>query len=530
MRKNNTTIQYLNNVLLPILLYSSITGIICGALISAFNYVSSVLSGISVGLYELVRANPAFIPVLFAALILLAFIMSLILHVVPEVTGSGIPRSEGVMRGFLRFKWYRILVNTIICSFISFFAGLPLGSEGPSIQLGMASASGISGIMKKRFVWKRYIVTGGAAAGLAVAFSAPITGIIFVLEEVHKQFNPMLLLTAMVSVTTGLATSKAMSLIWGGHTELFYWVKDLTAIPINLTWAMIIVGIIAGLAATGFNFLLVHIGRLKISQKIPRFWKLLAVFVITGISGLLLTDALGSGFTIIEKLLTVDLAWYTVLLLLAVKITLIVLVFDSGATGGLFIPMLAIGAMVGSLCGKGLILIGMSETYYNTIILLTMTAFLGACLRAPITALVLFVETSGAASGFLTSGIETFVAFIVAELLMRKPLYDVLLEREIKSSLEGKIVSNKSIDMSVETGSFAENKTIREIMWPVKCHIHTIVREEAEFSPDGKTILLSGDLLHIQCGDCDEKETVDDLEDLLKNQTPNKNDLSCHSV
>ncbi len=106
--------------------------------------------------------------------------------------GSGIPNVEGSVRGVLSFKWLRTLFGTLVGSFYQFFAGLPLGSEGPSVQLSAMSAQGVTEIMKAKLTWRRYIIAGGAGAGIAVAFNAPLAGIIFAMEECHKRITPMI--------------------------------------------------------------------------------------------------------------------------------------------------------------------------------------------------------------------------------------------------------------------------------------------------------------------------------------------------
>jgi H+/Cl- antiporter ClcA len=95
--------------------------------------------------------------------------------------------------------------------------------------------------------------------------------------------------------------------------------------------------------------------------------------------------------------------------------------------------MLTIGALIGALMGKAFLAMGIPAEYYNAFIIITMSAFLGAVLRTPITAVVLLIEITGSLSGVLTIGVEVLIAFIVAELLMRKPFYDVLLERMVEN-------------------------------------------------------------------------------------------------
>ncbi len=517
-REKSPSWDYLKTVLLPVILLSAAAGAAAGLTVALFNYAGTKLSYYSSEIYGLVRENPAFVPLLFLGLIALAVMMHFLLRAIPEVKGSGIPRTEGTLRGLLKFKWFRVVAGTYAGSFISFFAGLPLGSEGPSVQIGAFTAEGVTELLPTKYSWRRYISTGGASAGIAVAFHAPITGIIFALEDVHKSFNPLVMISAITAVIFGITVSDAVALLWGGAESSFLWfATGITEVPLNLSWTLLISGIGIGVIAALFNMMLTRIGKLKLFKKIPALPKLIAVFILVGIAGLFIADSVGGGIGLINKLVNGGIVWTTVLILLIVKLVLIVLSFDSGATGGLFVPMLAVGALVGALFAELFVSTGaLDAAYYDTVVIISMGAFLGAVIRAPITALVLLIEATGAATGFLTCGIEVFAAFLVAEVLMRRPLYDVLLDREIRAKYEGKTMSNQSIDIKVEEGSFAADKSVREIMWPVKCLVHTVIRGDETIVANGKTRLRAGDVLHIQASLYEENELKEELDSILK--------------
>ena len=259
--------------------------------------------------------------------------------------------TEGVLRGILTFRWLRVLLTTIASSLLTYFGGLSLGSEGPSIQIGATTAQGACRLLKCRMAWTRYIMSAGSGTGLAVAFNAPLTGIIFVIEEVQKKVTPMLLLTAGCSVTVGVLTSNAIAQLWGGTGYLF----DFGAFPdkfaIGNIWMLVVLGIVIGLASVGFNYVIINSQKI-IPKKIPQWAKLIFAFLLCGGVGLALVDTVGGGHSLIMNIGNGNFVWWMLLVILLVKLILIPISVNSGATGGLFIPMLTIGALIGGLFGN----------------------------------------------------------------------------------------------------------------------------------------------------------------------------------
>lgn len=499
----------LKGIVIPVLAYGGAAGIMTGFLVSLFNLAANRITELSNRIYVWFGAHPAFIPLLFVALAALALLMALLHKYVPQVRGSGIPQTEGVLRGLVTFKWLRILLATIAGSFLSFFAGLSLGSEGPSVQIGATTAQGTSEMMRSRLAWRRYVVTGGASAGLAVAFNAPLTGIIFALEEGHRRFTPMILLSASSSVIFGTITYRIFSALWGAGAKPLFDMGQITVLPTNLLWLLIILGVVCGVTAIFFNFTLIHTQRFtdKHVKKFPYWLRLVLVFVLTGVVGLTLLDANTGGHNLIIKVSQLDFSLKMLLLLLFVKFVMIVFCYNSGATGGLFIPMLAIGALIGGICGRIFILCGMPEVYYKAIVCIAMTTFFGASVRAPITAIVLIVEITGYSSGFLSTAIAIFSAYLVAELLGSRPIYDSMLERFCANEHKGMRVQRVRLEVEIELGAFLINKSVSDVLWPANCLVSDIVRDGQEIVPDGETLIQVGDKLVIQAETSDPDET-----------------------
>ena len=135
----------------------------------------------------------------FGILILMALIVGRLVKWEPMISGSGIPQLEGEMTGKLNQSWWRVLPAKFLGGFLSVFAGLSLGREGPSIQLGAMTGKGISRFLDRGKTEEKFLLTCGASAGLSAAFHAPLAGVMFSLEEVHKNFSVSVLVSVMTA-------------------------------------------------------------------------------------------------------------------------------------------------------------------------------------------------------------------------------------------------------------------------------------------------------------------------------------------
>ncbi|MDE5911929.1 MAG: chloride channel protein, partial [Clostridia bacterium] len=454
----------------------------------------------------------------------------------------GIPNVEGSVRGVLSFKWLRTLFGTLVGSFISFFAGLPLGSEGPSVQLSAMSAQGVTELMKAKLTWRRYIIAGGAGAGIAVAFNAPLAGIIFAMEECHKRITPMILLCASSSVISGTATYRLLGMAikdpkWSSTSMLFDInglepfgdFKQMSSVGefAGVLGILIGIGIVIGALAILFNFLLIRSQKIldKHVKKFPYWARLLVAFLLTGALGLIFTKCFEDGYAFLNTgghslidLLCHSGMKYSFFMLLGVlilRMILLLVCYNSGATGGLFIPMLAIGSLLGAMLGTLFVKMGMDSMYFPAVIVISMTTFFGASVRAPITAIVLVVELSGYQSDFLPVAISIFTAYLVAEILGNTPIYDSMVDRLVEQTA-GNVVK-KDFVIAVEKGTFAVGRQIKDIMWPAGALITQVVRENGEsLIPDGKTELQAGDKLTIAVESVDFNETEEFISYLVE--------------
>ena len=540
--------EKIKNIVLPVIAYGGIAGVLSGFLVGVFNFFARYLIEYSGKIYQAVIDHLWAIPIFFIGLAALALLMALLHKFIPNVRGSGIPNVEGAIRGFLTFKWLRTLIGTIVGSYISFFAGLPLGSEGPSVQLSAMSAQGITQMMKAKLTWRRYVMAGGAGAGIAVAFNAPLAGIVFAMEECHKRFSPIILLCASSAVITGTMTFRLLGMVikdakWSSTTMLFNIqqlkpfadFKEMNSVGefASILGILIAIGVIIGALAILFNVLLVNSQKItdKWIKNFPYWARLLVAFLLTGAVGLIFTKFVEDGFamvntgghSLVDNICHNGLkySFWFLLLVLCVRMILTMLCFNSGATGGLFIPMLAVGALLGAMMGNAFVNLGMDEEYFAAVVVISMTTFFGASVRAPITAIVLVVELSGYQSDFLPVAIAIFTAFLVAEILGTTPLYDSLLER-LRKQEEGK-TQRRNFEVVIEKGSFVEGKHISNIIWPANALVTEVLRNDGEsVVPDGETMLYEGDKITIVVESSNFDETEEFVSHLVRKKSSEK--------
>lgn len=501
--------EYIANVM-PCIFYGVVCGAVTGAFTFFFKLTAKWAEEISRWVYSASRGSWIWISAVFCGLVLLGSCMALLHKKLPEVKGGGIPRSEGVLRGVLSFKWLRTLVGTFVGSMISYIGGVPLGSEGPAVLMGTAIGGMCGSISKNRSTWSRYVMTGGAGAGFAVATGSPFSGILFALEEIHKRFTPMLVLIVSVSVVSATAVNRLLCSIFGMSAELF----DFGVLPVlelSQIGHLILAGLLIALGVGLFDVSIALFGRLteRLKKYINGYIKTVAVFVITGLFGFLFADAIYSGHDVIHHVTENNRTVIYLAVLVAVRLIMMLLITDSGVTGGIFIPTLAIGALTGALIAKLLVFMGMPGDTFPVIVILCTCGFIGGTLRAPLTATVLFIELTGSADNLFFAALVVFTVNAVVALLNQTPFYDIALERMEEAQNRGKQPVIAYFEMRVSHGAFVIGKTVRDIMWPSSAVVTGVTRAseaEEDMDHDGEKKLLEGDTVTLRAKFYDEDE------------------------
>ena len=395
--------------------------------------------------------------------------------------------------------------------------GLSLGREGPSIQLGAMAGKGISHVLDRGKTEERYLMTCGASAGLAAAFHAPLAGVIFAVEEIHKGFSTSILISVMTaSVTADFIASHLIGLEPVFQFELGHF------LPQDYYWLLIVLGIVVGVAGVFYNWAMLKVQELYKKPKwLSETGRILIAFLTAGVLGGVMPSVLGSGHELIEQLTSGEMILKTAVLVLVIKFLFSAISFGSGAPGGIFFPLLILGAFIGGIFAMtGVKVFGLSEVYINNFVLLAMAGFFTAIVRAPITGIILLFEMSGSVSQMLSLSIVSITAYIVATLLHSDPIYESLLERILKKQKKSTTTETKAGQQKVlcafviMADSVLEGRSVQEITWPDNCLLVALERNGKEMIPKGKTKLMAGDVLTIMTDERDAGYMHDKIEKL----------------
>ncbi len=516
--------SYFKNTFLPCVASGFAVGLIAGTAVFFFKLAADFLSDSSAEIYAFFRSEPAFIPLLFAGLTAIAAAEFFLQKFAPETRGGGIPRSVGVIRGVLTFRWLRTAVGAVFNSFLSFFAGLPLGTEGTSVLLGCSLGAGTASLPLAKRNFSKYMMTSGACAAFTVATGATLSGIIFSVEETHKRITPTIMLATISAVLSAVLVSRLLSEALGITASPLFsspW-ETLRSPALKEIWAVILAGIFTGVLAAGFCRLTEVFSRLfdgTKSLKI-RFIRFVALFWLVGIAGFFLEGVLYGGHGLIEKMFSQSMSAGDIALTLAVRFLLIALCSAVGASGGLFIPMLSLGALTGALSAELFLLIGISEETVPFIILACTVSFMAASTKAPITALAFALEATWRFTSLFYMAITVFTAYFVTELTRTESAYDYMLERMVKRQSENKEFTYKEISVRVTAGCFAEGKTVSDLLLSA----NLAVQKNLPFD-DGKEVFLGnerrlkeGDVLVFTALTSDENAVRAELENYFGKQ------------
>ena len=480
--------------------------------------------------YALLLENPAFIPLLFVVLAIGAILIGTLTKFVPMVKGSGIPQTEGAARGLFRIRWYAVMCSMFAGSLACVFLGLSAGSEGPSVQLGGCAGDAVAVSLKRSYMIRRLQISAGASAGFAVAFNAPITGMIFSVEEAFKSLSPAAFICSAISVITALFVRNSVRGALGFSVG-FSFDNFVFAEASYTDIAFVALGaVIVALVAVAFYYAM--FATKKAFTKV-RFWggrgKYLFPFLIAGVFGLITSYCIGGGHGFIDALSTGgtgDISGISVMgLSVGISIAIIVIfrfismisVMSVGVPCGVFVPMLAVGAGAGALLSVGFQNIGMAPEFSDYFVIICMTVFFTTFVRAPITGICMVFELTGQFKNFLPALLGITIAYIVSEVCHLHPGYEKMLAQFIKSEVLDKNVRKVSLTLKIAEGSQVDGNRLRKIIWPANGLVTEVIRADGSTEvPDGATTLSAGDSIVFECETDNEKSLKEYLADIVE--------------
>jgi chloride channel protein, CIC family len=347
----------------------------------------------------------------------------------PYASGSGIPHVEAVVNGELPPAPFRLIPVKFFGGLLAIGAGLALGREGPSVQMGASLAHLLGVAFRRNWPDCRVLLAAGAGAGLATAFNAPIAGAVFVLEELVRRFDTRVTIATLGSSAGAIAVARVLL----GEAPDFR-VEPLPYPGFGTVPIYLALGVTAGLLGVGYNRTL--LGTLAALDRLHRWPVELRAALIGATVGLLAWFApslVGGGDPITQRVLagTDTLAMVAVVFIL--RFGLGALSYAAGTPGGLFAPMLVLGSqaglLFGTLCSRWAPGVGSYPTAFAVV---GMAAFFTAVVRAPVTGIVLVTEMTASFTLLLPMLAACFAAMVVPTLLRNPPIYDVLRQRALQ--------------------------------------------------------------------------------------------------
>jgi CIC family chloride channel protein len=357
----------------------------------------------------------------------------LVQRVAPEAAGSGIPHLQAVLHGWKTLEPLRVLPVKFVGGAMAIGAGLGLGREGPSVQMGGAIAQIVARKTGAYADETRALLAAGAGAGLAAAFNAPLAGMIFVLEEIQRDFSPLVFAAGFVACIVGDIVTRVLM-----GTEAAFHIVSPDAPPNAVLPLFAILGLVAGLVGIFFNRALM--GSLAFVDarpylNNPRGLALLAALAgfVVGAIGYFEPHWVGSGHHLAELTLNGKLLLAIIPFLFLLRFVVSIGSYATGAAGGIFAPLLGLGALLGLGFAQSCVHflpVGLIEPRAFAIV--GMAAFFTAIVRAPLTGIVLIAEMTGGYELLLPLSTACFTSYCVAEWLRDLPIYEALLERSLR--------------------------------------------------------------------------------------------------
>lgn len=379
----------------------------------------------------------------------------------PETKGSGIPFVKAV----LQKSGAVIRVRTV---FVKFFAGvfsigtgMSLGREGPSIQLGAGTGAFVSKLFGLKNVNKDTLIAAGAGSAVAATFNAPVAGTIFVIEELLNRFSSSLLFPCLVATVTASTVAK---FILGNKVIFDCNVPGAVMNPENLV-VYICLGVFAGIFGVLFSKTIFFFNSFYAKlNNIPDFIKPVIAAFIIGIIGIFLPYVLSGGNNVVEMLFDNRFSIFLVIIIFIVKFFVTPLCFGSGAAGGIFLPMLMIGAFLGYITGYFALKTGFDVNPATTGVI-GMAAFLSAVARTPITATVMVFEMTAGYDSVLPLMLVSAISDITAEKFGQVPIYSKLLINSYREKSNNNNSEEKTVEncMTREVKAFFAEDSVKNV-------------------------------------------------------------------
>lgn len=467
-----------------------LVGVLSGLMAVAFR--AALAGGDALRLHLVVWAHtfgPAgvLIPILFTAAGG-AFAFGIVRRWVPEASGSGIPHLEMVLHRYRTLAWARVLPAKFLGGVAAIGSGLALGREGPTIQMGGAVGTGVASYLKVGTREGLVLAAAGAGAGLAAAFNAPLAGLVFVLEELQRDFRPSVFGAAFVAA----AGADVVARLFSGQLPVF----GIPAYPtpaLSLLPAFAVLGLVAGGLGVVFNRTLIGmlngVGRLRARH---RWGLVVGVGAMVGAVAFFHPALVGGGHGVAEEALSGKTAMALIPLYFLGRFGMTMGSYGTGVPGGIFAPMLALGSLLGLEVGNlAALAFPGGGVLPGAFAVVGMAAYFTSIVRAPLTGIVLIAEMTSSYALMLPLLVACLVSYAVAEALNDLPIYEALTQRELLTGGAPVHREPMVVELDVEAGSPFDGRYVRDLALPAGLVLVRCREGNREWVPQADTVLHS---------------------------------------
>ncbi|MDY4761515.1 ClC family H(+)/Cl(-) exchange transporter [Streptococcus thoraltensis] len=442
--------SYLSESILFLIFRGIIVGLIAGFVVSSFRLLIQIFYEKFLYLYELAHEKSIYLALILGLYVLISLIVGKLLLSEPQIKGSGIPQVEAELKGFMHLNWWSVLWKKFVAGLLTISSGMLLGREGPSIQLGAMVGKGVATKFGLASFGEKTLIASGSAAGIAAAFGAPIAGLLFVVEEVYHHFSR----TVWITTLTASLTADLVSKQFFGMAPVLDFASNLAQMPLEAYWLYLIMGLVCGLLAFGYEKVILVVGEYyqklgKILHIKPIYFSIVALVAIMPLT-YFLPILSGGGHEVIITLPKLHLGFWVLLAWFVIRFVYCMISYGSGVPGGIFLPILSLGALSGAAFGALAVQLGLiDDSMFSLFVIAGMSAYFGAVSKAPLTAIVLVCEMVGNLSQLMPLAFVTLISYTVMDLLKGAPVYEAMLE---------KMFANKEVEVS---------EKLMLLQWPV---------------------------------------------------------------
>lgn len=476
------------------LLRAILIGFLTGIVVSLFRLAIQHMLIVVNKSFQYFHTHPVWLIPWAIGSVILALLLGWMAQRNPNIKGSGIPQVEGQLTSQFDEQWWPVLWRKFVGGILAIGSGLYLGREGPSIQLGATIGQGVAESRHSNQLDRQVGIASGAAAGLSAAFNAPIASTIFILEEVYHNFSPVIWLAIFVSALC----SNMVSMAFFGLRPVLN-VPYQQMLPTRFYWHLLILGLVLGVLGRLYQVVILHLNQWSAKLKwLPPLAYPVVPFLLVIPIAWFWPQTLGGGNQLIGTLRLMPVSVSLFLGIFILRFVFSMISYGSQLPGGIFLPILTLGAVLGALYCALMNQLGLLPArYLPNFIIYAMAGYFACISKAPFTAILLITEMVGSLAHLMPLAMVAVVAYLVVNALHGEPVYTAMFNAFINKHPQ-KMEQSVTMPVTVYAGSRLDGCQVKDYSWPTDSIVTLIYRGEDKLIPNGQTTIQAGDTLLIR--------------------------------